>query len=63
MPLVRDRGGGGGGAEEEVDGSMQIPMGVPDKGERTGFYVDSVPQQSISFCLRQLEEDKTVVPR
>ena len=38
-------------------------MAVPDKGERTGFYVDSVPQQSISFSLRQLEEDKTVVPR
>lgn len=56
---MRDWGRGAG----EVDRSMQIRMGVPDKGERTGFYVDSVPQQSISFSLRHLEEDKRVVPR
>ena len=59
MPFVWDGGWGAG----ELDGSMQIRMGVPDKGERTGFYVDSVPQQSISFSLRHLEEDKRVVPR
>ena len=36
MPLVRDRGGVG-GAEEEVDGSMQIRMGVPDKEKGLAF--------------------------
>ena len=37
MPLLRDRGGGGGRAEEEVDGSMQIRMGVPDKEKGLAF--------------------------